>query len=152
MAEYIYAETIVFRLVLMQPWLNHQQELKTKVNDDLLFLSKIRLLWLNMFMLKQLFFDSYSMIEIQITQSILRKNYTCFFVDITVESKLTFNTEYGNLISQSHKSALLQNQKKLRLLLSTTLRRCVSSLCQFIQQHSQINYHSSLLKKFNTPY
>ena len=59
MAEYIYAETIVFRLVLMQPWLNHQQELKTKVNDDLLFLSKIRLLWLNMFMLKQLFFDSY---------------------------------------------------------------------------------------------
>ena len=59
MAEYIYAETIVFRLVLMQPWLNHQQELKTKVSDDLLFLSKIRLLWLNMFMLKQLFFDSY---------------------------------------------------------------------------------------------
>ena len=58
MAEYIYAETIVFRLVLMQPWLNHQQELKTKVNDDLLFLSKIRLLWLNIFMLKQLFFDS----------------------------------------------------------------------------------------------
>ena len=52
MAEYIYAETIVFRLVLMQPWLNHQQELKTKVNDDLLFLSKIRLLWLHMFILK----------------------------------------------------------------------------------------------------
>ena len=29
MAEYVYIEIIVFRLALMQPWLNHRQELKT---------------------------------------------------------------------------------------------------------------------------
>ena len=72
----------------------------------------ICLLWMNMFILKQLFFDSsqYSMIEIQIIQSILGKNYTCIFVDIIMENSLTFSTEYGNLISQRHIQALLQNQ------------------------------------------